>query len=364
MANKKNLDDIEPYRAGKPIEEVKREMALEEVVKMASNENPLGPSPKALAAIKKNLGKINYYPDGNCFYLKSALEKKWGLDKDCFVIGNGSDEIVTLMAATFLDEGDEAIIGWPSFVIYPLVIKKFGGQVVLVKLKDFRYDLCAMAKAVTTNTKLIFIANPNNPTGTIITRDEVNKFLDEIPESVPVVFDEAYAELVDSPSYPETINLIKGRPNIVMLRTFSKSYGLAGLRIGYGVGPKEIIGYLNKMREPFNVNRLAQVAAVAALEDSEFSAKTKKLIQAGRKYLYQALRKRGINYIPTEANFILMEMPLSGEEVFERMLKEGIIVRPLKEYHLENYIRLTIGKPNHNREFIEALDKVLFKSSP
>ena len=330
---------------------------------MASNENLLGSSPKALAAVRKNLGEINHYPDGNCFYLKEVLERKWDLwDKDCFVIGNGSDEIVMLIAATFLDEGDEAIIGWPSFVIYPLVVKKFGGQVVLVKLKDFRYDLSDMAKALTKSTKLIFIANPNNPTGTIVTRDEVNRFLEEVPESVLVVFDEAYAEFVDSPFYPETITLIKERPNVVMLRTFSKSYGLAGLRIGYGVGSKEIIGYLNKMREPFNVNELAQVAAVAALEDSEFLAKTKKLIQSGRKYLYEALRKRGINFISTEANFILMEMPRSGEEVFERMLKDGIIVRPLKEYHLENYIRLTIGKPKHNRQFIEALDKVLSES--
>ena len=359
MANKKNLDDIEPYQPGKPIEEVKRELAVEEVIKMASNENPLGPSPKALLAIKKNLETINHYPDGNCFYLKRALEKKWGLGEDYFVIGNGSDEIVMLIAATFLEEGDEAITGWPSFVIYPLVIKKFGGKVILVKLKDFCFDLPAIAQAITKKTKIIFIDNPNNPTGTIVTRQEVNKFLTDIPESVLVVFDEAYAEFVDSPSYPETVNLVKERPNILMLRTFSKSYGLAGLRIGYGIGQKETVGYLNKMREPFNVNRLAQVAATAALKDGEFLERTKDIIKAGRDYLYQALSERDIKYVPTMANFILIQMPMKGQEIFNEMLKDGVIVRPLKEYDLENYIRLTVGTPKQNKHFIQALDKIL-----
>jgi len=359
MANKKNLDDIEPYRAGKPIEEVKRELDLEEVIKMASNENPLGPSPKALSAIKKNLETISYYPDGNCFHLKKALEKKWGLSEDYFVIGNGSDEIVMLIAATFLEQGDEAITGWPSFVIYPLVIKKFGGKVTLVELRDFCFDLPAIARAVTEKTKIIFIANPNNPTGTIVTQQEVNDFLDNIPESVLVVFDEAYAEFVDSSSYPETVDLVKRRSNILMLRTFSKSYGLAGLRIGYGIGSKETISYLNKMREPFNVNRLAQIAATAALNDEEFLERTKDTVKAGRDYLYQALNERDIKCVPTMANFILVEMPMKGQEVFNEMLKHGIIVRPLKEYNLEDYIRLTIGTPRQNKRFIQILDKVL-----
>lgn len=356
----KNLKDIEPYRPGKPIEEVERELGLKEVVKLASNENPLGPSPQALATIKKYLETVNLYPDGDCFYLKKNLEKKWGFGKEHFIIGNGSDEIVMLVAASFLEEGDEAIIGWPSFVIYPLVIKKFGGKVIPVKLKDFRYDLPGLARAITERTKLFFIANPNNPTGTIVTQDEVKEFLGEISKKILVIFDEAYADFVDSPSYPKTIDLIKEGGNILMLRSFSKAYGLAGLRIGYGIGSQETIDYLNKMRDPFNVNRLAQLAAVSALNDLEFLDRTKKIIRTGRDYLYQAFQKRNIKYIPTLANFILIEVPIRGEEIFEKLLKEGVIVRPLKEYELENYIRVTIGRPKENKKFIQALDKILF----
>ncbi len=359
MANKKNLDEITPYQPGKPIEEVKRELDLEDVIKMASNENPLGSSPKALSALKDNIESVNLYPDGHCFYLKRALEKKWNLGEDYFIIGNGSDEILMLAAATFLDPGDEAITGWPSFVIYPLVIKKFGGEVILVKLKDFRFDLKAIARAVTKKTRMIFIDNPNNPTGTIVTQTEIKEFLSGIPDSVLIVFDEAYAEFVSSSSYPKTINLIKERPNTLMLRTFSKAYGLAGLRVGYGIGSKDIIAYLNKMREPFNVNRLAQIAATEALKDVDFVNKTKKTVEEGRQYLYKVLTQKKIKYIPTEANFILIEMPMKGEEVFSEMLKEGVIVRPLKEYDLENYIRVSIGTSKENERFIKTLNKVL-----
>ncbi len=361
--NKKNLEDIEPYRAGKPIEELKREMALEEeIVKMASNENPLGPSPKALVSIRDNLETINYYPDAECFYLKKALEKKWRLGSDYFVIGNGSDEILMLTAVTFLEEGDEAITGWPSFLIYPLVIKKFGGKVISVPLKDFRFNLAAISKRITDKTKLIFIANPNNPTGTIISQKEADEFLNEVPEKILVIFDEAYGEFVDSLDYPKTVDFVKKRRNVLMLRSFSKSYGLAGLRIGYGIGSKEIIAYLNRMREPFNVNRLAQIAATAALGDSEFLARSNKVIKEGRAYLYQSLKERGINYVPSMTNFILIEVPMAGQIVFEELLKSGLIVRSMKEYDLENYIRLSIGTPKQNKRFIKALDKLLSKN--
>ena len=357
--SKRYLKNLETYQPGKPIEEVKREMDLKEVIKMASNENPLGPSPKAVEAVKKNLDTVNLYPDGSAFYLRKTLEKRWGLEADRYIIGNGSDEIVMLLAATFLEEGDSAIIGWPSFVVYPLVIKKFGGRVISLPLKDYRFDLSAMARALEKDTKLIFIANPNNPTGTIVRQAEIEKFLKQIPESVIIVFDEAYAEFVDDFSFPETISMVKGRPNVVMLRTFSKLYGLAGLRIGYGISSKEIAAYLNKMREPFNVNRLAQIAAIAALEDDEFVKKTKETIIEGRDFLYKAFKKRKIEYIPTSANFILLKLPLNGVEAFERLLKEGVIVRPLKECGLLNFVRVTIGTSKENRKFIDSLDKVL-----
>lgn len=350
---------IKSYQPGKPIEEVKRELGLKTVAKLASNENPLGPSNKAIEAIKKYAGKVNIYPDGGGYYLKRALAEKLGLEEEEIILGNGSDEIISLITRVFLQKGEEAIMGDPSFLMYKIDTQLSQARIIPIPLNDFRLNLPAMAKAITPKTKLIFISNPNNPTGTIVEEKEVRIFLKDLSPQIIVIFDEAYFEYVEDENYPQTINLLNGENNIVILRTFSKIYGLAGLRVGYGISQPQIIKILNRARPPFNVNSLAQVAALASLKDQDQIIRSKKLIKEEKEYLYSNLDKMKLSYIPTQANFILIKLGIKAPYIEKKLLQDGIIIRGMKAYNLTQYIRLTIGTREQNEKFIRALYKIL-----
>lgn len=350
---------IKTYQPGKPMEEVRRELGLKKVIKLASNENLLGPSPKAVKAIKNYASMTNFYPNGSGYYLKKALAEKLELEDSRIILGNGSDEIVSLITRVFLQKGEETIMGNPSFLMYGIDTQLSQARVISIPLNDFRLDLSAMAKAISPKTKLIFISNPNNPTGTIVKKDDVKSFLKEIPSRILVIFDEAYSEYVEDKDYPQTIDLIDGENNVIVLRTFSKIYGLAGLRIGYGIAKSEIMEILNRARPPFNVNSLAQVAALASLKDKNQITRSRKLVKEGKKFLYSHLKRFKLSFIPTEANFILIKIGEKTSDVEKRLLKEGIIVRRMGAYNLSDYIRVTIGTKKQNEQFIKALDKVL-----
>ncbi|MCK8823941.1 histidinol-phosphate transaminase [Fuchsiella alkaliacetigena] len=351
--------EISPYVPGKPIEEVKRELGLDEVIKLASNENPIGPPSKAIEAMQSVAEEVHIYPDGNCHYLRRALSEKLGVSQEQLIFGNGSDGLLGLIAETFIKPGDEVIMAYPSFSQYEFVTNIMGGNIVTVPLVDYTHDLAAMKKAISANTKLIFVCNPNNPTGTVVTKSEVEAFLEEVPEEVVVIFDEAYYEYVDNEEYPESLDYLEDYENVIILRTFSKIYALAGLRIGYGIASEEIIDYLDRVRHPFNVNSMAQKAALAALEDEEHLTNSCQLNNAGKEYLYQELEKLGLEYVPTETNFILFDVEQSAEDVFEQLLKQGIIVRNAGVFGYEEMIRVTIGTEEQNKKFIKALKNTL-----
>jgi histidinol-phosphate aminotransferase len=343
---------LNPYLPGKPIEEVKRELGISEVIKLASNENALGASPKAIQAIEDYLSRIHLYPDGGAWYLKKDLAEHLGVTPENIILGNGSDEIVSLITRIFIQRGDEAITGDPSFLMYKIDTKLSQGEIICIPLKNFQMDVPAVLKAITPRTKLIFISNPNNPTGTITPGKEVEKLLQKIPSHILVISDEAYYEYVDDPDYPDTISWIKKDKNIVILRTFSKIYGLAGLRIGYAVARERIISLLNRARPPFNVNSLAQVAARASLKDEEHLNKSRRLIREEKQFLYKHFTKIGVSFLPTQANFILIESGERTKEIVLALLKKGIIVRSMEAYNLPHHIRLTIGTREQNEAFI------------
>ncbi len=356
---KKNVVDIKPYQPGKPIEEVQREMGIKKIVKLASNENPLGPSSGVIRAIKDGLSRINRYPDGGCFYLKKKLAEKLGVDASYIIVGNGSDEIITFALRAFVEEKDEVIVAHPSFLIYEIAAKVCNANIVRVPLKNFRYDLERMKEAVREKTKMIFIANPDNPTGSYVNKQEVEEFLEGLPENLIVYFDEAYFEFTkELGDFPAALAYLKNK-NIVVTRSFSKAYGLAGLRVGYGVSCPELISYMNRVREPFNVNSLAQLAAIVALEDEAHLELVRKVVSEGKKYLCRSFDKLGFRYIPSATNFILVDVERPGEEVFRQLLKLGIIVRDMKAWGLDNFIRVTVGTKEENKKFIEALKEVL-----
>ena len=357
---RKNIRDIVPYEPGKPIKEVERELGIKGIVKLASNENPLGPSPKALKAIKECLKDLNRYPDGGSFYLKERLAKEFGLKKKNFILGNGSNEIIELAIRAFMNEGEEVITAEPSFLIYKISVKIEGGRPVLVPLKDYTYDLSRMREAVTERTKLVFIANPNNPTGTSVGRIELEKFLDGLPKGVIVILDEAYNEFVEREDFPNSLDYID-RGNVIILRTFSKAHGLPGLRVGFGISNPELIDLMNRTRQPFNVNSLAQVAALASLGDKVHVERIKRLVSEGKEYLYGEFDSLGFFYLKSDTNFILVDIKGNGKEVFEKMLREGVIVRDMNAYGLKNFIRVTIGTEKENKKFISVLKKVLIK---
>jgi len=360
---KKNIQDIKPYEPGKPIKELQREYGMRHVIKLASNENPLGPSGKAIRAMRAAIRDVHLYPEGSCHYLLTRLSEELEIDPAHLIFGNGSNEIIELLARGFLSEGDEVISSEMTFLVYPILSQVCGAKFVTVPMtKDYRYDLEAILGAITPKTKLIFIANPNNPTGTYVTAGEVEDFLSKVPANVVVCFDEAYVDFVEAEDFPKMLTYVKaGRPNVVVLRTFSKAYGLAGLRIGYGAASKELVAYLHKVRQPFNVNSLAQVAATAALDDSFFRWRTKWLVVRGRKFYYRKLKKLGLGYLPSQANFILVNMKSDGQEVYQYLLRQGMIVRPMGAYKLPDWIRITIGRRSQNVELIRLLKGYLTK---
>ncbi len=357
------IRDIVPYPPGKPIEEVERELGIPHSVKIASNENPLGTSPLALRAMKRALKGLNRYPDGSGFYLKNKLSAMHGVRPEAIVLGNGSNEIIELIIRTFMQPGDEAIIADPSFLIYSITVKASGGRPVVVRLlDDCGYDIAGMLRAVGRRTRLLFVSNPNNPTGTILSRRDYRRLVRGLPGHVIVVDDAAYREFVRSDDYPDGIDELKKRPrHLIVLRTFSKLYGLAGLRIGYGVTTPELAGYLERVRQPFNVNSLAQAAALAALDDRTFIQRTLRNNRNGLAYLYRSLDRMGVRFIPTEANFFLIKVSptMTGRQAFARLLKRGIIVRDMTSYGLGDYIRINVGTPSENRRFIGELREIL-----
>jgi histidinol-phosphate aminotransferase len=352
------IRSLVPYEPGKPIEEVEREYGIEDSIKLASNENPLGPSPEAVKALRERLSDLNLYPDGDCFYLKRALAAKLGVAGDRLVFGNGSNEIIELAVRTFMQPGDEAVMAHQAFVVYRLVVQASGGICKIVPLKNFTHDLDAMAGAVTARTRIIFLANPNNPTGTIYGKRQWETFLDRVGRDTLVVADEAYFEYVADADYPDSIAYQDNGKAILSLRTFSKLYGLAGLRIGYGVGPKDLVGWMQRVRQPFNVNAAAQWAALAALEDTEHVKRTLDVNREGIDYLKREIDKLGLEQVPSHANFILLRVG-DGADIFKRLLARGIIVRPMGIYDLPEYLRVTVGTMKENGRFINELRAII-----
>ncbi len=354
---------IAPYEPGKPIEELERELGIHDAIKLASNENPLPPSERVQKAITGALTSLNRYPDGSGFYLRQALAKKHGVTPEHIMLGNGSNELIELLVHAFVRPGDEAVVPHPSFVVYPMAVQAAGGIRVVVMLKDYRLDLEGMARAITPLTKLVFIANPNNPTATMVTADEVERFMARVPERTIVVFDEAYIEFAQGPDFPDSLAYMKQGRKVAVLRTFSKAASLAGVRVGYGVADPDAIALLNRIRPPFNVNSLAQAAALAALDDESHVLECVRLIEAGRHFLYDEFKELGIKYVPSRANFILVDVGRSAAEIYQKLLREGVIVRPMTSFGMETALRITIGTPQENRRLVTALRTVLGKKS-
>jgi histidinol-phosphate aminotransferase len=328
----------------------------EDLIRLSANENPLGPPEKAVAALAKALKQIHRYPDGTAAGLKGKLAQRWDLSPEHIIMGNGSNEIFELTARTFLQKGDEVLLPAPTFAYYRIVGQAQGARCVSVPLKDFKIDLSKVAKKISPKTKLVFLSNPNNPTGTIFTSSELEKFLQQLPSSMIVVVDEAYGEYVTAADYPRAQEYQSGKGLIITTRTFSKFYGLAGLRIGYGIARPELIGQLEKVRQPFSVNLLAQMAAEAALADEEHAAKTASLNETGKRYLYGELSRLGLTFVPSEANFVLVHCGPSASRVMEGLLQQGIVVRGMAGYGLVEYIRVSIGLSEENKRFIKALE--------
>src|SRR5215470_3296798 len=350
---------IAPYEPGKPTEELEREVGIHDAIKLASNENPLSPSDRVQQAIIAALPYLNRYPDGSGYYLRQALAKKHDVNADQVILGNGSNELIELIVRSFLKRGDEAVVPHPSFVVYPMIVQAAGGIRVMVMLKDYRIDLEAMARAITPMTKIVFIANPNNPTASIVTADEVEAFMARMPERTIVIFDEAYMEFAMGPDFPNTLEYVRQGRKVIVLRTFSKAASLAGLRVGYGMADADAIALMNRIRQPFNVNSLAQAAGLAALEDEAHVAECVRMIDTGRQFLYDEFTALGIRYVPSRANFILVDVGRSASDIYQRLLKEGVIVRPMTPFGMESALRVTVGTPEENRRLVKALKTVL-----
>lgn len=358
-----HISRLRPYVPGKPISEVKRELGLPEdfdIAKLASNENVLGPSPAALEAIRNAAAGIWLYPDDTCYDLKNALANFWELAPENFIIGNGSDEIIHFLMLAMLDAQDEIISAQPSFVQYESAAKMAGCTCKLVPLTaDGRHDLPAMSAQISERTKMIFIANPNNPSGTVVGKDEFDHFIQNIPSEILVVLDQAYYEYVETSDSPDGINYVRDGYNVILLHTFSKAYALAGLRVGYGLANAGLIKALQQVRGPFNVNSMAQAAAIASLGDASQLARTREMNAAGKKYFYEQLDQMGITYVPTEANFILLDSGLPAKEVFQELLRHGVIVRTGDPFGLPTWLRVTIGTAAMNERFIKALRTIV-----
>jgi histidinol-phosphate aminotransferase len=354
------LKNVPTYQPGRPIEEVAREMGLpaETVIKLASNENPLGPSPMARAAMQKVITHLHLYPDGNAFYLKRKLADKLGLKPENLVLGNGSNEIIEFVGHALMGPGVDVVVSQYCFAIYVLMTKMFDANPVVVPARDYGHDLPAMLAAVTPRTKVMFVANPNNPTGTLASREDVLRLVNEVPDHVLLVMDEAYIEFLDDPA--DLLPLIRQgkKPNLLLMRTFSKIFGLAGLRIGYGIAQPELAAMLEIARQPFNINSIAQAGALAALDDNAHVGKTRRNNAQGLKYLGDALQKMKLESVPSSANFILVRVG-EGNRVFDELQKLGVIVRPMGGYGLPEWIRISVGTPKENERGVAALQKVL-----
>ena len=359
----KNVNSIvaklQPYKPGKPIEEVARELGLSDIVKLASNENPLGVSPKVQDAISNAASALTRYPDGNGYILKKALSEKLRVNSDQLTLGNGSNDVLDLIARATLDSESEGLISEHSFVVYGLAIKCAGARLVTVPAKNYGCNLSAMLEAITERTRLIYIANPNNPTGTWVNEQDLCDFLDKVPASVWVVLDEAYFEYVHNPSYPDGVALHLKYRNLIVTRTFSKAYGLAALRVGYSISSYEFADLLNRVRHPFNVNSMAMVAAVSALGDEEFVGNSIEVNEKGMRQLCLGLENLDLKFIPSIGNFVSFDTGSPGLEVFERMLANGVIVRPIAEYGLPSFLRVTVGLEDENSRFLDVLGAIL-----
>ena len=354
-----NIKNLVPYPPGKPLEELEREYGITGSIKLASNENALGPSPKAVAAVAAALGNLHRYPDGSCHYLAHALAEKIGVSPEQLVFGNGSNEIIQLLVAAFLGPDEEVVTSHPTFLVYQKVVQAQGGINRVVPLAGMDHDLTALADAITDKTRLIFLDNPNNPTGTVFDKIAFEAFLDRVPEGIIVALDEAYVDFVDPALRLDARDYLNHRVPVVALRTFSKAYGLAGLRVGYGLMRPEIADYLHRVRQPFNVNNLAQVGALAALADDDHYQKTLRLTKEGIAWLSGEVEKLGCIAFPTQTNFFLIDVKQDGKRLYEAMLRRGVIVRPMQAYGYANYIRITVGLPEENQRFVAALADTL-----
>jgi len=353
---KPNLAGIKPYKPGKPIEEVVRELKLRgEVIKLASNENPLGPSPKAVIAMRQALKGMQLYPDDSCFYLKRRLAAKFGLGEDQVIMGNGSVEVILFAAMAYLGPAEAAVMSDGAFIMYRIATQVVGGQIVSVPMKNYTHDLEAMAAAVTPNTRLVYIANPNNPTGTVVRKPEFDRFMSRVPDSVLVIVDEAYREYISDADYPDSFGYLRSGRNIMILRTFSKIFGLAGLRIGYGFSRPELLADISKMRLPFNVNRIGQIGALAALDDEAHIKRSIRVNDEGKAFLYDEFQKLGLNYVPSSGNFVMVDFGRDAMAVFESLQRKGVIARPIREYGFPNALRISIGVEAHNRKLVRSL---------
>ncbi len=356
------IEGLVPYDPGKPIEETQRELGLERVVKLASNENPLGPSPRAVEALKGAVAGVNRYPDGGCYYLKEKLSEKLGVPPESLIFGNGSNELIELLFRTFVRDGERVVYGYPAFVVYRLISQAMGIEGISVPLKGMVHDLDAMAQAVEDGVRVVFVANPNNPTGTMVTHGQVMEFIQAVPPEVILVFDEAYYEFVPpARDFPRLIpDILQMDRPVMVMRTFSKLYGLAGVRIGYGIARPELVELMNRVRQPFNVNSLAQVAALAALDDAEHVERSQRLVWEEMVFLEDRLSEMGLETVPSVANFLLVKVG-DGNKVFHELLKRGVIVRAMGGYGLHQYIRVTVGTREENEILLEALRGALGK---
>lgn len=356
---RESVKTITPYSPGKSSREVMQELGLTEVTKLASNENPLGPSPKAIAAMQAALGEVHVYPDPTWAELRAALGAHLDFDPEGIIIGRGSDEIIHMLGLALLNPGDQVIYSLPPFALYPFTATIMDCEHVTVPSRDMTHDLEAMAAAITDRTRLIFVGNPCNPTGTIVKRDAVDNFMAQVPDTCMVCFDEAYFEYVDDPDYPDTLRYAREGRLSITLRTFSKAYGLAGLRIGYGIAHPEVAGAVRLTCEPFNVSSIAQVAALASLDDPDQVRRSVEMNRAGKEYLYRHFERMGLEYVPTEANFIFVNVGMDSRECFDGLMRRGVTVRTGDIFGFDTWVRVTIGRETDNRRFIEALEDLV-----